>query len=136
MTAADALPYSAATIGAQVGTLDASSVDMSARHQTQSNHFALNGGKAQEDIVELLRQELDRKNREIDKLRSENRALEEVAGSVQSIFQMVALIIGEHTLSVNQYISHTCLFLIERELREDFGRYLPKDARKAGNQHV
>jgi hypothetical protein len=44
---------------------------------------------------------------------------------------MVKLIIGEHNLSVNDYILHTCVFLTERKLIQDYQAYLI-EASKAG----
>jgi hypothetical protein len=120
----------AAPIGAQIGELDAQSVDLSKRNQLQSTQVTLEGGKAQENIVEILRRELESKNREIFALRTENRTLKRRIDAIDSVFSMVRIIIGEHLLSVNDYISYTALFLADKRLSTEFGSFLPADMRR------
>ncbi len=88
------------------------------------------GDKSPEQLVRILESQLKQKDGQIERLTDENKALTEI----NAVFRMVTLTIGEHFLSVNDYIMHTCNFLSERSLRQDFRDYLPTEVCGAGRQ--
>jgi len=90
------------------------------------------GDKSQERIVEALAKELKQKNTEIDKLRKENKLLLRQIAATEGAFSTVKMLIGGNVMSVNDYISHTCLFLLEKKLREDFWTSFQAEMFKTG----
>jgi hypothetical protein len=113
---------------------NAQSADSSRRDQVQSTNLTIDSGGAQESIIDILREEVKIKNDQIHELTNENKHLLSQKGSIESIFQMVGAIIGEHSLTVNDYISYTCLFLMKMELGAEFKKCLPEKALKLGNK--
>ena len=101
----------------------------------RGNYPELGRDRAEEDIVKLLRIQLETKETEIAVLRNENKELHHRVSGIDAVFDIVKMFIGDHSLSTNEYIVYSCIFLKDKKLQEDFQRYLPIDARKAVKKH-
>ena len=127
-------------INVEDGTVNTGGGDITGRDNFAGDRFAGSmyvagrGDKSQENIVEILKMELREKNNQITKLMEENKSLNRRIDGIDGIFIMVKSIIGEHTLTVNDYISYTCIFLAEKRLKQEFQSYLPIEVCKAGKK--
>jgi hypothetical protein len=131
----DPLGPPATVIGAQVGELSAESVDLSRKSHAQSTNVTVDGGRAQEVVVEILRAEIDRKNGEIERLRTDNDSLRGRIDAIDNVFQMINILVGEYySLSPNKYIVHAFLFIRDRGLSSEFGSYLSSEALRTSRE--
>jgi hypothetical protein len=121
------------------GTINTGGGDIIGRDQfspRNSNNIDLriNGDRSPEQLVKVLRSELDKKSNQIEALSKQNESLSKRMTGIDAVFRMVTITIGEHFLSVNDYILHTCNFLNEKNLKKEFQTYLPIAACKVGKK--
>jgi hypothetical protein len=100
-----------------------------------SMYVESSGDRPQENIVKVLKDELKGKNDQIKELINDNKNMDHNIAAIDAVFKMVKFVIGEHMLTVNEYIVHTCLFLQQRKLDQEFKSYLPIEALKAGKKN-
>lgn len=115
------------------GDIDAVDGDLIGRDKFSSGgaHVAIGGDRSAEKLVEVLRSELQEKNRQIASLQKENQDLNWQISSLHSVFRMVEVSVSS-CVSINDYIIFSHMYFVKWDLHKDFWDSIPKEARKAG----
>lgn len=99
------------------------------------NVVTLSLDKSYENIVDILKMQLNEKKNEILELRKENQELRCASDQIGGAFEFVKLTLGDHSLSIHHFIIHICYFLKDKELGKDFLDSLPNLVHKAAKKH-
>jgi hypothetical protein len=123
-------------ISGAVGAVDGDVVG--ANKTTQSSHQSVvfTGDKAGESAVSVLQLQLEERKRELDLLRVKNQELMDHKAGMDAVFGTIARrIIGDYLLSINEYISITCFFIMDKKLQEEFSNFLLNEMPKSGKKN-
>jgi hypothetical protein len=90
---------------------------------------SLPGDKAGERAVVALESLLELRDQEIEVLRKQNREMGEAIARIDTMFDFVRGRVGcRCIITINDYLSLSYFFLLERRLHQEFGEYLTTES--------